>query len=103
LIGELKGLHTTADRAGRSFRVLIQGHADRTGTPEYNLKLSQQRAEETRAMLESQGIPAERLLTRGLGAHEPLRPDLPPTEEAQNRRVSFRVLLDSPTPGGPNP
>jgi OOP family OmpA-OmpF porin len=103
LISELKALQTTADRAGRRFQVLIQGHADRTGTPEYNLRLSQQRAEETRAMLESQGIPPERLRTRGLGALEPLRPDLTPAEEVQNRRVSFRVLLDTAAPVGPNP
>ncbi len=103
LITELKGLQTTADRAGRRFQILIEGHADRTGTPEYNLRLSQQRAEETRAMLESQGIPPERLRTRGLGALEPLRPDLTPAEEVQNRRVSFRVLLDASAPGGPNP
>jgi OOP family OmpA-OmpF porin len=103
LISEMKSLQATAERAMRRFQLLIQGHADRTGTPEYNLKLSQQRAEETRAMLESQGILPERLLTRGLGAHEPLRPDLTPAEETQNRRVSFRVLLDTPAPGGTNP
>lgn len=103
LVTDLKGLMEAARQSGRRFQVVILGHADRTGTPEYNLKLSQQRAEETRTWLESQGIPSDRMVTKGLGATEPLRPDLTPAAETQNRRVAFRVILDPAAPGALHP
>lgn len=103
LVGDLKSLQDAAQRAGRRFQIRILGHTDRTGTLEYNLKLSQQRADETRNLLEAQGVPSERLLTQGLGTSEPVRPNLTPAEEIQNRRVSFRVVLETRSPAGSHP
>lgn len=98
-----KTLLETARRADRRFQIRIQGHTDRTGTSEYNLRLSQQRAEEARALLESQGLPADGFQTVGLGASQPLRPGASPAEETQNRRVSFRVVFEASAPDGPRP
>lgn len=103
LVADLNALLETTRRAGRRFQVLILGHTDRKGTPEYNQKLSHQRAEETRTLIESRGIPAERLLAKGLGTSQPLRPDLAPADEVQNRRVSFRVVFDASTNSERNP
>jgi len=103
LIADLKELIETTSRSGLRFQVLIMGHSDRKGTTEYNQKLSQQRADEARALIESRGIPAEQLLTKGLGTTEPLRTGPEPAAEVQNRRVSFRVVLGPSSIGGPNP
>jgi len=72
--------------AGMSFKV--EGHADPRGTPEYNMKLSSERAAAVVAYLSGKlGVPPDRLIAVGKGATEPLdaaRPDAP-----ENRRVTF--------------
>ncbi|WP_157953061.1 OmpA family protein [Limnobaculum parvum] len=52
-------------------RVDIVGHADPIGTPEFNQKLSVQRAETVKKMLISYGVPASMLFTSGEGANNP--------------------------------
>ncbi len=93
LSDEINRLQQTARRAGRSCRITVLGHTDRTGSPEYNLRLSRQRADEAVARLTSQGVPAEWLQAKGVGDEEPLTSDPSPSDEVRNRRVSFRVVL----------
>jgi outer membrane protein OmpA-like peptidoglycan-associated protein len=72
--------------AGLSFRV--EGHADPRGTPEYNLKLSGERAEAVVAYLTGPlGVPADRLKPVGKGASELMDASRP--EAAENRRVTI--------------
>jgi outer membrane protein OmpA-like peptidoglycan-associated protein len=54
-------------KADPSLSVLIEGHADPSGTPEGNLELSQKRAEIARDYLVSNGIAASRLEVTPLG------------------------------------
>ena len=51
--------------------VIVQGHADRLGSNEYNQRLSQKRADATRAYLVSKGMDASRIEAVGFG--EPCR------------------------------
>jgi OOP family OmpA-OmpF porin len=53
-------------------RVLVVGHSDRIGNPEYNMKLSKQRAEAVAAELVHQGIPSERITVVAKGDEDPL-------------------------------
>ena len=72
----------------QGYRFLIVGHTDGKGNREYNLKLSQQRAEAIRAALISPfGIPASRIEAVGLGEEQLLTPRDP--EGAENRRVQL--------------
>jgi len=72
--------------AGFMFR--IEGHADPRGTPELNLKLSQDRAEAVASYLsEKMGVLPERLLPVGKGATELLNQQQPDAPE--NRRVTI--------------
>lgn len=64
---------------------LVQGHTDGKGLPAYNLKLSQQRAEQVKRLLVQNKIAASRLTAEGKGASEPL--DANNIEAAENRRV----------------
>ena len=52
--------------------LILQGHADPRGGPEYNKKLSERRVERTKAYLVAQGISADAIETQGLGIEEPM-------------------------------
>ena len=62
-----------ADLKGTQFDTIqVTGHTDRIGSPKYNLKLSLQRAESVKAYLvESAGIPADKISAKGVGESEP--------------------------------
>ena len=66
-------------------RFLIEGHTDAKGGAEYNLRLSQQRADEARRYLMAHGVSGQRLDAAGRGAQEPATPAAPLA--AENRRV----------------
>jgi len=70
------------------YRFLIVGHTDARGNREYNLKLSQQRADAIReALVNPFGVDRRRLDALGLGEEQLLRPSSP--EAAENRRVQL--------------
>jgi outer membrane protein OmpA-like peptidoglycan-associated protein len=47
--------------------VLVTGHTDRSGDAQYNLDLSQRRAEAVAEVLRAAGVPSERMKVKGLG------------------------------------
>ena len=72
--------------AGFVFRV--EGHADPRGSAEYNLKLSEERAQTVVAYLTTKlGVLPERLSAVGKGSSEPINPQQPGAVE--NRRVTI--------------
>jgi outer membrane protein OmpA-like peptidoglycan-associated protein len=72
----------------QGYRFLIAGHTDAKGNREYNLKLSQQRADAIRAALVNPfGISPSRIEAVGLGEEQLLKPGNP--EAAENRRVQL--------------
>lgn len=72
--------------AGFAFR--IEGHADPRGGAEYNLKLSEERAQSVAAYLTSKlGVLSERVQPVGKGSSELLNPTQPDAQE--NRRVTI--------------
>ncbi len=64
----------TADLKGADYEVItVTGHTDRIGTHAYNMKLSKQRAEAVKAyMVESAGIPADKIQAKGVDGAEPV-------------------------------
>lgn len=72
----------------QGYRFLIVGHADAKGSREYNLKLSQQRADAVReALINPFGINPARIEAVGLGEEQLLNRSNP--EAAENRRVQL--------------
>jgi OOP family OmpA-OmpF porin len=53
--------------------VHVDGHADRLGSPQYNQKLSEKRAEAVRAYLVSKGFDAGKIETLGSGKTNPVK------------------------------
>ncbi len=78
-------------------RVEVQGHTDDQGPENYNLKLSQRRAEAVRDYLIRGGVSADRLTARGYGELQPLQEGQTLEARAANRRVEF-VILQRATP-----
>ena len=72
----------------------IYGYTDITGSPEFNLTLSQKRAESVRTYLASKGLLNSRFKTTGLGIADPIASNETAEGRAQNRRVEFAILAN---------
>ncbi|NUP07894.1 MAG: OmpA family protein [Polyangiaceae bacterium] len=72
-------------------KLRIEGHTDSVGSAEENRKLSLARAESVKAQLVSQGYPADRIKTSGLGPDRPVADNGSPEGRANNRRVEIIV------------
>jgi len=73
-------------------KVEVQGHTDISGTHQYNMDLSQRRANAVKAYLISKGIGPERLTTRGYGPDRPVASNSTAAGRADNRRVEFKPV-----------
>jgi outer membrane protein OmpA-like peptidoglycan-associated protein len=80
-----------ATNAGRVqvTRIEVAGHADRAGTPQYNQRLSERRAQAVAAELERRGIPRSAITVQAFGESRPLVPTADGVREPQNRRVEI--------------
>lgn len=86
LLDELGRALTSADLSPYRFR--IEGHTDTTGSADYNMLLSERRAQAVRDYLVQRfGISRTRLETVGLGQTRPAVPTGANVDEPRNRRV----------------
>jgi outer membrane protein OmpA-like peptidoglycan-associated protein len=67
----------------------VQGHTDSRGNDDFNMRLSQSRADAVREYLIGQGIAASRLTSRGYGETMPIDSNRSSAGRAANRRVEF--------------
>jgi outer membrane protein OmpA-like peptidoglycan-associated protein len=78
-----------------NYRIEIEGHTDAVGTDEYNLKLSEDRAESVRYFIVQSGIAENRILgSRGFGEVRPVATNDTPEGRQMNRRVEI-VIADA--------
>jgi len=79
-------------------KIMIISHSDSVGTDEYNLKLSQARAQSVVNYLVTRGISPKRLVAKGYGSRHPIAPNRNkdgtdnPAGRELNRRTEFRVI-----------
>jgi OOP family OmpA-OmpF porin len=76
---------------GKSTRIDVTGHTDRSGSDKYNQALSVRRAEAVRRELVADGVADSEIVTRGVGEADPLVPTADGVREPQNRRVEIVV------------
>ena len=69
--------------------IYVDGYCDAIGSEEYNLKLSQRRADAVARYLEDHGIAASRLTARGFGKTDFVASNDTDEGRAQNRRVEL--------------
>ena len=76
-------------------KILVQSHTDSKGGADYNLKLSERRAQATVQYVISKGINKNRLSAKGLGGMVPkvdCKSKCTEAEDAQNRRSEFLIV-----------
>lgn len=74
-------------------KIEIAAHTDNTGSFEYNMKLSKQRAQSIVNYLVSRGIKEDRLFAVGYGESRPIASNQTEAGRRENRRVEF-ILVD---------
>ena len=76
-----------------SVNILLEGHTDDVGEEEYNMVLSERRAETVKNALIDRGVSAERIKAKGCGSTQPLLPNKLDDElNFLNRRVTMSVV-----------
>lgn len=69
----------------------VEGYTDNVGSDDFNLKLSQQRADTVREYLISQGLPDITVTATGFGKTNPVNSNDTPAGRKKNRRVEIIV------------
>jgi outer membrane protein OmpA-like peptidoglycan-associated protein len=70
--------------------ILIEGHTDKKGSEEYNMKLSKQRAQSVASYLEQLNVKNSRITTQGYGELQPVS-----EIDEQNRRVEVAIFANN--------
>ena len=69
--------------------IMLAGHADRSGSVQYNVGLSERRNASVRSYLTSRGIPDGAITSQAFGESMPRVPTADGVRELQNRRVEI--------------
>jgi outer membrane protein OmpA-like peptidoglycan-associated protein len=73
-------------------RIELSSHTDSKGTDEYNVKLSQMRAQAVVDYLKYRSINADRLVAMGYGESKPVATNETDEGRQLNRRTEFKIL-----------
>ncbi len=88
---ELKYIAASLIESDKPYEVVINGHADRSGSDSYNMELSRKRAEFIRDELVSKGVAFTRISYFAFGESDPKIPTEDGIREPQNRRVEIFI------------
>jgi outer membrane protein OmpA-like peptidoglycan-associated protein/opacity protein-like surface antigen len=78
-------------------RVTIVGHADRSGSAEYNVQLSERRARAVRDELVRRGVPASDITIEARGESDPAVDTPDGVREPLNRRTEVVIMVAGPS------
>ncbi|HWD59854.1 MAG TPA: outer membrane beta-barrel protein [Stellaceae bacterium] len=78
-----------AYRAGAPVQIQVTGYTDRSGSPGYNQRLSERRANNVARALAALGVPKTQMAVSGRGENDNRVPTAPGVREPQNRRVEI--------------
>ena len=73
-------------------KLKIVGHTDDIGHPEYNQKLSEERAQSVASIFVQQGFKQNDLTVLGRGSSQPFVPNTSDENHANNRRVAVIII-----------
>ncbi|MCP4231342.1 MAG: OmpA family protein [bacterium] len=99
----LAGTHALLDKAGamlkgaKDVKITIEGHSASIGKPDFEMKISKDRAEAIKDYLvKNFGIEADRIKTVGYGANQPVGDNSTDEGKAKNRRIEYFIGHDDP-------
>jgi outer membrane protein OmpA-like peptidoglycan-associated protein len=75
-------------------RLEIAGHTDSRGAHDYNVQLSQDRAEAVRRYLVEKGVEPSRLVAKGYGPDQPIDTNDTVAGRQKNRRTEFHSVSE---------
>jgi OmpA-OmpF porin, OOP family len=90
--GTLDKIASDVSGQRQGYLIELQGYTDNTGSEQYNVGLSQRRAENVERYLVSKNVPLYRISIVGLGKDNPVADNKTRQGREQNRRVEVRVL-----------
>ena len=76
------------------WKLILSGYTDDKGSADYNLKLSNDRANAVKNYLVNKGIDANRISAKGYGENNPIAPNDTDENRAKNRRVEFKIVIE---------
>lgn len=88
---EMLGGVATFMKNNPSYKLNVTGHADDRASEEYNMALSQRRADAVRNYLIARGISGDRITTTAKGESQPKVNSTTVEARAENRRVQFDI------------
>ncbi len=86
----LDKLADTLNKA-KNWTLEIQGHTDDKGGDDFNMKLSQGRADSVKNYLITKGVLLDSITAKGFGESKPLVPNDSDANRDKNRRVEFKI------------
>jgi OmpA-OmpF porin, OOP family len=72
----------------------VRGYTDSRGSADYNLKLSQRRAESVMQYLQSHGL-SNQISAKGFGKEDPIADNATKDGQLANRRVTLHIVSGS--------
>ncbi|MGL5030838.1 MAG: peptidoglycan-associated lipoprotein Pal [Aeromonas sp.] len=84
---DLLDAHASYLREHPNVKVLVEGHADERGTPEYNIALGERRAKAVAKYAQTLGVQSDQLSIVSYGEEKPLDPAHTEEAFAKNRRA----------------
>ena len=88
----LDSIASSASGAGTGYMIELQGFTDSTGSEQYNINLSQRRAQSVERYLVTKNVPLFRISIVGLGEERPAADNKTQAGRDQNRRVEVKIL-----------
>jgi outer membrane protein OmpA-like peptidoglycan-associated protein len=85
----------------KGYLLVVEGDTDSVGSPTYNYKLSERRAEAVVQYLSEKNIPAHKIYVIGLGKDKAATENKTAEGRAQNRRVEVRLMSNSTSKESP--
>ena len=88
LLSKIVGILLTS----KNYGIYVYGHTDDIGSEEYNLDLSERRAQTVRDYLSENGIAQQIITSKGFGKSRPIVPGTSAAARANNRRVEIGIV-----------
>ncbi|MFC1611149.1 OmpA family protein [Myxococcota bacterium] len=85
-------------KSNPTIKVVIEGHTDSVGPADYNLRLSDSRANSVRDALVEREVASDRMEAIGYGESKPIASNRSRRGRAANRRVEFKIVQSDAKP-----